>query len=650
MQQALGGRSSWLSGALLLAVVVLLDLVAAEPKLVPHHATIVSRASSNYTFVIAGGGIAGLTLADRLTEDPSGEHCKIEHLVLTYLYLVTVLVIEAGPFDQGQDGILVPGAFAPYLYFWPNLVTAPQVGLDNRVFPAVCAQVVGGGSTINAMVYLRGTIVDYSQWEALGNPGWGWADLLPYFLKSENYTRPAASLAREANISWDETTRGHSGPVKYSYPNYFYPGSANWWNAAKSAGLPPIQDPNNGREKQGIFAMPSLLDAPSMTRSSARRNHFDRVAGSRPNYHILASNTVSKVLFRGKQAVGVNYLATGGGEVSSVYATKEIILAAGALHTPQILQLSGIGPKKLLKKFKITVISDLPGVGQNLQDQSTLTIPYTFTANLFPNSNSIVTNATYNAEQRALYDAQNPSAYSIISTISTNIASLSLQDTTTDYKKTTAKARAQDPARYLPKDIDRTVLEGYKAQRRMTLKQFEHAGAGIGNLHWGTANNALIYHLKPLSRGYVAINSTDPLAAPLIDFRSATDPTDIALYVALFRKNRQIFSQPSMQVLGPTEISPFGEQLQTDEQIANVMRQTINPSNSHQCCTAAMLPRKLGGVVSNDHKVYGVRGLRVADISFWPMEISAAPTATMYAAGEKLADSIKDEYCLDGHC
>lgn len=162
--------------------------------------------------------------------------------------IVTVLVIEAGPFDQGQDGILIPGAYAPYLYFWPNLVTTPQVGLNNRVFPGICAQVVGGGSTINAMVFARGKAIDYDQWGALGNPGWSWANLFPYFLKvrvyssrpaesvgklterimvtqSENFTRPSATLAKAANISWDDGVRGRSGPVKYSYPNYFYPGA-----------------------------------------------------------------------------------------------------------------------------------------------------------------------------------------------------------------------------------------------------------------------------------------------------------------------------------------------------------------------------------------------------------------------------------------
>lgn len=248
----------------------------------------------------------------------------------------------------------------------------------------------------------------------------------------------------------------------------------------------------------------------------------------------------------------------------------------------------------------------------------------------------MVTNATYSAEQRALYDAQQPSAYSIIGSTSTNIAALALQDATPLYKQIAAQARARNPASSLPSDIDPTVLAGYKAQRKLILQQFESPKAAIGNLHWGTANTALIYHLKPLSRGSVTINSTDPLAPVIIDFRTATDPTDIQLFTALFRKNRQLFAAPSMQVLGPAETSPFGSQLTTDDQIAAVLRNQINPSNAHQCCTAAMLPKKLGGVVSSDHKVYGVKGLRVADISFWPMEISGAPTATMYASAEQV--------------
>ncbi|KAG7284077.1 hypothetical protein NEMBOFW57_010438 [Staphylotrichum longicolle] len=629
-------RSSLLGA--LLPLVPLSAAAPAEPVKVPRHATVVTRQTllSNYTFIIAGGGIAGLTLADRLTEDPS----------------VTVLVIEAGPLDAGQDGILVPGAYAPWYYFWPGLNTVPQTGLNNRTISAITAQVVGGGSTINAMVYLRGDADDYNAWGALGNSGWSWANMLPYFKKAETFTPPSAALAAAGNISWDDSVRGHSGPVQFSYPNYFYPGSANWWNAANEVGLPPVNDPQSG-SKQGVFWIPSALDASTMTRNHARRNHYDRVKDSRPNYHLLTSNVVGKVLFNGKNASGVCYLSTTSTSTacsSNVYATKEVILAAGGFGTPKILQLSGIGRKKLLQKFGIPLVTDLPGVGQNLQDQPTLSVPYTFTNNVVPNYGSLLTNATYNAEQHARYDAGQSSAYTLVSSLSSNIGVLSLQKATSSYRQIIKAAALRDPALSLPADVDETVLAGYTAQRTAILKQFANNDVGVGTVHWSTADSALVYHLKPLSRGTVTINSTNPLENPLIDFRTGTDPADVAVYTALFRKNRALFAAPSMQALGPTEAAPFGAQLTTDEQIYAVMRDQINPSNAHQCCTAAMMPLELGGVVSSEQKVYNVRRLRVADISAWPFQLSGAPMATVYAAAERLADLIKKEYCLAGAC
>lgn len=259
------------------------------------------------------------------------------------------------------------------------------------------------------------------------------------------------------------------------------------------------------------------------------------------------------------------------------------------------------------------------------------------TANVVPNYGSLLTNATYNAEQRALYDSSQPSAYTLVSSLSSNIGVLSLQRTTSSYQQIIAAAKARNPADSLPAGVDATVLAGYKAQRAALLKQLANANVGVGTVHWGTSDSALVYHLKPLSRGTVTINSTDPLANPLIDFRTGTDPTDVAVYTALFRKNRELFAAPPMKALGPTEASPFGAQLTTDEQIAAVMRDQINPSNAHQCCTAAMMPLELGGVVSSQQKVYGVQGLRVADISAWPFQLSGAPMATVYASAERVS-------------
>ncbi|KAI1133777.1 hypothetical protein F5Y10DRAFT_228540 [Nemania abortiva] len=612
-------------------VSLLIAVEGASAVLVPLHASVVSRQeaeNSTYDFIIAGGGIAGLTVADRLTEDPS----------------VSVLVVEAGPFDQGEDSVLIPGAYPPFQYF-DSLESVPQEGLDNRSVDTICGKVVGGGSVVNAMVYLRGDKADYDDWGKLGNPGWSWDSIFPYFLKGENFTKPDSDFAAQANISWDDSVRGTSGPVQYSYPNYFYPGSANWWNAAKSIGLPVVKDPEAGNNL-GIFSIPSVLDATTMTRSDARINHYDRVKASRPNYYILASTTVSKVLFVGTRAVGVEYLPSAGGGSAHVYATKEVILAAGGVHTPQVLQLSGIGPQALLNGLGIAVVQDLPGVGQNLQDQSTLTIEWNFSSNVTPNSGSLDSNATYNAEQRALYDSDRAGAYTIVRSLSTNIAQLSLQLATGNYSAIAVEARSRDPAASLPNDVDPTVLEGYKKQRELLIQEFEGQGAAVGTLNWGTSSSSVIYNLKPLSRGTVNINSTDPLASPVLDYRTATDPIDLAVYVALFRRNRELFAAPDMASLGPVEASPFGAQLQTDEEIIAVLRQQINPSNGHQCCTAAMLPRDLGGVVDSEWNVHGVQGLRVADVSYWPFQTSGTPSPTMYASGEKLADVIKRDYNL----
>ncbi|KAI0595135.1 hypothetical protein F4775DRAFT_605413 [Biscogniauxia sp. FL1348] len=613
-------------------LVLLAGLFFSEARVAPRHSWKVSPRvanSTNYDFVIAGGGISGLIVADRLTEDPN----------------INVLVIEAGPLDAGEPGILVPGSWDPSPYVWPDLATEPLTALNNRAPSVICARVVGGGSTINAMNWLRGTKVDYDDWEALGNEGWGWDDLLPFFMKSENFTAPDPEYAARANITWDDSVRGHVGPLQYSYSNYFYPASENWWNAAQSIGIEPVLDPNAGTNS-GSFYLSTVLDAQNQTRCDARVAHYDRVIGSRPNYHLMTETTVARVLFDGTKAIGVEYLPTAGGSIQTVYASKEVIVAAGALHTPQVLQLSGVGPKSLLNSLNISVVADLPGVGTNLQDQGTLNVPYNLTSPMFPDSDSLSTNATYNAEQLANYNAHVSSAYTIVKGLSTTFTSLALTDATDSYQDIVAAAEAEDYEQYLPADTDSTVLAGYKAQREIILQQFQNPNISIGVLYWGTTTLAQIFQLKPLSRGTVKINSTNPLANPVIDYRTATDPVDFNVIIAFLRKLRELMAAPDMQALGPVEAAPLGAHVQDDEDIIEVMRENLVISNEHQCCSAPMMPLNMGGVIDANHKVYGTTNLRTADISFVPISVSGGPTPTMYAAGEKLADIIKREYSL----
>ncbi|KAM7216524.1 oxygen-dependent choline dehydrogenase [Rhypophila decipiens] len=617
----------------LLGVLALLAEKAAALRTAPDLATIInSRIAKEtiYDFIIAGGGISGLTVADRLTEDPS----------------VKVLVLEAGGFDMNEDGVLIPGAFFPVPYLWLPLPSVPQTALNGRSFNVPAGRVVGGGSVVNGMVFVRPGKGELRDWEQLGAKGWNWDALMPYYKKSENFTAPDQGFARKANFSYNPEVHGRSGPVQCSFPNFYFPGSENWFEAAISSGLTAMRDPHDGTAN-GVMYFPTVADFTSRTRSHARLNHHER-AKQRPNYHLLSQYTVSRVLFKGKKAVGVEYLPTAGGEVVTAKASKEVLLAAGAVHTPQILQLSGIGPAKILKNLGIRVVADVPGVGSNFQDQPSIIIPYNFTNNIEPNVGTLNSNPQYNADQRKRYDESRTGPYVLARGLSTNLGLPPLCAMTSKCHEIVARARKVDESKYLPAGVHPTVLRGYKAQRELMLKQLVAGkdSTPVAMIHWDTANSVRMYFLRPFSRGSVTINSTDPLQVPSIDFRTMTDPIDFDLVVSSTLMNRKIMSQPTMKRLGPNEAAPFGIKITGEEELKKVLAGVVEPSSAHQCCTAAMMPKKLGGVVDADMKVYDVQGLRVIDTSFWPIVLTAAPTATTYASGEKIADTIKKAYGL----
>ncbi|TVY82880.1 Dehydrogenase xptC [Lachnellula suecica] len=595
------------------------------------HATQVRRLDANstkYDFVIVGGGLTGLTVADRLTEDPS----------------VRVLVIEAGPFDEGQRAVLVPGAFdqSEIPYYW-NLTSEPQTSLGNRSFSVPMGKAVGGGTVGNAMVFFRAAKGDYDSWEALGATSLAYDTLLPYMKKSESFTAPEQSFAEKGNVSWDESNHGSTGPVQISYPNYFYPGSANWWNAALETGFDSAADINNGNPI-GISWFTTTVNATSRTRSDARINHYDIVAKTRPNYHILADHTVTKIILEGNKTVGVDYQPTAGGNSSQIHATKEVLLGAGAIQTTKLLQLSGIGPRSLLESLSIAVVSDLPGVGANLQDQPNGVVPYTFQDQINPNADDLISNATFDTEQEDLYYAKREGAWTITRSFGETVALFSLCDATADCQGMIATAREEDPAALLPAGTDATVVAGYKAQREQVLEQYAGDNVPIGMIHWTTGGEAIVWLQRPLSRGLVQIQSNNALDNPLVDYRTLTDPVDLDIAVANVLKNRQIMQAPSMAVLGPSESYPYGNNITDKDQLKSIITSNFGPTTGHVCCTAAMVPLDKGGVVDTEWKVYGISSLRVIDISTLPMISSSTPMATLYGMAEKIADVIKETY------
>jgi choline dehydrogenase-like flavoprotein len=269
--------------------------------------------------------------------------------------------------------VLVPGFLnltsTPY---WFNITSTPQLHLQNRTFPITIAAAVGGGTVINGMFFHRGAKADFDAWEELGAHGWGWSDLLPYFKKSETFTPPDPAFAQEWDIKWEKDAHGNQGPVQLSYPPYQFPVVKSFFHAFHELGVTTPVDPSNG-SAEGVFWVPSTLDPVKRTRSYARTAHYDRVSAARPNYHILSMAAVTIILFdESKNAVGVEYVARASNETFTITADKEVILAAGAVHTPQLLQLSGIGDKHDLDKHGIKCIADVPGVGHNFQDHPTL--------------------------------------------------------------------------------------------------------------------------------------------------------------------------------------------------------------------------------------------------------------------------------------
>ena len=347
---------------------------------------------------------------------------------------------------------------------------------------------------------------------------------------------------------------------------------------------------------------------------------------------------------KGNKTVGVEYVPSVGGSKLTAQAAKEVLIAAGGVHTPQLLQLSGIGPKKLLDNLGIDVVANLPGVGTNLQDTPNFGIPYTFTNNVQPNEETFATNSTYDAQELARYNSSHEGPYVLPRDRSTNIAILPLCNITSNCSDIVEAARSRDPAASLPAHTDPTVLAGYKAQREIRYGQLESRDIPSAFLQWNTGNTVTLFFSTPLSRGSVNINSTDVLDNPVIDWQSMTDPTDYDILVATVLKNREIMNAPGMKSLGAHEAAPFGDNVTDPDQLQQSLASVGVPSLAHMCCTAPMMDKDKGGVVDANYKVYGVPGLRVIDIATVPLLPTLPPQAPLYALSERIVDMIKQEY------
>lgn len=528
-----------------------------------------------------------------------------------------------------------------------SINSVPQVNLRNHTVAVLAGKVVGGSSAVNAMMTVRGTAEDYDRWGSFfsNSSGWNWEGMLPYFKKAIHFVPPNSDVAAAANMTYDASFWGNTSNVYTSWPSYQYPGTKAQIDAFRA--MPGVEFvPDSGSGLPGVYWFPQFSNPRSVTRSYARTGHYDGI--KRDNYHLIAGSKVRRILFDGSgTATGVEFVSSAASgadssvSVSVVSAKKEVILSAGAIHSPQVLQRSGIGPRKVLTAANITTILDLPGVGANFQDHPMIQMMISFRNFTFsPSSADLFMNATFRNWAESIFAANKSGPLSIAT--GNAAAWLPLPVISSRWEEIAAKLAAQDPRVSLPADTDPTVVAGYKAQLLSLATAMRANKTAFYNLGLsGGPQNGIVVDLHPLSRGTINIDPQDPFGRePVVDYRALSNELDLAVMSDIIQYTRKYFNNTVNAQYGPRELSP-GPRIQSDADLAAYLQDTLSPSEYHPAGTCAMMPKELGGVVDQQLRVYGVDRLRIVDASVMPTLPGGNTCQTVYAIAEKAADIIK---------
>lgn len=544
----------------------------------------------------------------------------------------------------------------PLPYFQCDGIDCVQENVNNRQIGQSRGRVVGGSSAINFSVMMYPTKSNWDSWEALGNEGWGAGDLAPYLRKFHTYTAPSDDTAKIISPAryMKAENQGSNGPVPATHPNVYGPFNQAWDETFAKLGWEPHADPILG-QMVGAFTCPLSIDLKTGKRGYAVSYYSPNVA-ARSNLTLLTEAPVEKILLSegndGVIATGVQVKTNDGSY--AINAKKEVILSAGSLNSPQILELSGIGDKKLLQEHGIPVIIDNPAVGENLQDHPEVTINYEVADNQI--SGDILRDPKVVEAVSKVYEETRsgplsgmPVSMAYLPLVDANgaVPKNEVEELLSKYldngKTSPALQKQYNHLRDILLNSEDTSTEYLFLPVQLNMRPDHTAMTDVlaKNLPENYVSIMAI-HNHPFSRGSVHISSASIDDKPTYDPKYLAHPLDLEIMARQMQYTHRIVNtDPFLSLLKPGKTWPqSASNLDDLEQVKELVKERLFTA-FHPAGSCAMLPRDIGGVVDSKCKVYGTKNLRVVDASIYPLEPAGNIQASVYAVAERAADLIK---------